>query len=433
MMRVRPRFSLVPLLLAAAICLALTPVVLAECPGTPLLNASFEDGFSDRGSGEVQVANGWTPWFQDGPNQDQGLNHRPEWKAENAQWHGTRRIKEGAWAQKWGKVYSTHRAGVYQQVNVPAGSQVTLTAWAQAWSSTEDDAGVSKGGGYALMVGIDPTGGTDWGSGNIVWSEANRTLDQWVQLSVSARAQGGTVTVYLRGEAEWPVKHNDSYWDDACLTYTAPTAVPTNTPRPTNTPEPTVEPTEEPTPEVTVEPTAETTAENEATPTEAPATLLISAYEDLDGDRKRGQNEPMIAGVVVEIASEDGEPMLTYTTDGVSEPHLFDVPPGLYQISTQDTPGFESTSPDAWAVRVVSGEELQVTFGKRALPTATPTEAIEPTAEPAPTEELAPTATPVSTAPAKTDGFSLASISGILLAVLALLLPVGLRYFRSRV
>ena len=426
-MRVPPRFRLVlSMLLASLLCLAISPIVAADCPGTPLANANFEDGFSDRGSGEVRVANGWHPWFQDGPNQDQGLNHRPEWNAENAQWHGTRRIKEGTWAQKWGKVYSTHRAGIYQQVSVPAGSQVTLTAWAQAWSSTEDDAAVSKNGGYALMVGIDPTGGTDWGSGNVVWSEPNRTLDQWVQLSVSARAQGGTITVYLRGEAEWPVKHNDSYWDDVCLTYVAPTAVPTNTPRPTNTPEPTPPPTEEPTPEATAEPTA--------TPTEVPATLLISAYEDVDGNRKRDANEPLIAGVVVEIANEDGEPILTYTTDGASEPHAFEVPPGLYQVSAQDTPGFESTSPDAWAVRVASGEELQVAFGKRVMPTATPTETAEPTPEPAPTEEAAaPTATLAPAEPAKTGGFSLASISGILVAVLALLLPVSLRYFRSRV
>ncbi|MGC9360233.1 MAG: hypothetical protein ACP5G7_07660, partial [Anaerolineae bacterium] len=195
-MRVSRNRPIAATVLAILIALLLTGVVSADCPGTPLVNPNFEDGFSARDVGEMEVANGWYPWFQDGPHQDQGLNHRPEWDAENAQWHGTQRIKEGTWAQKWGKVYATHRAGIYQQVSVPAGSQVTLTAWAQAWSSTEDDPLVSKDGAYALMVGIDPTGGTDWRSNNIVWSEPNRTLDQWVQLSVSARAQGGTVTVY---------------------------------------------------------------------------------------------------------------------------------------------------------------------------------------------------------------------------------------------
>jgi hypothetical protein len=404
----------------------LTSVVSADCPGTPLVNANFEDGFSAREVGEVEVANGWYPWFQDGPHQDQGLNHRPEWKAENAQWHGTQRIKEGIWAQKWGKVYSTHRAGIYQQVSVPAGSQVTLTGWAQAWSSTEDDPLVSKGGGYAVMVGIDPTGGTDWRSNSIVWSEPNRTLDEWVQLSVSARAQGGTVTVYLRGEAEWPVKHNDAYFDDICLTYVAPTAVPTNTPRPTDTPTPTSEPTATATPEATATATA--------APTEAPATLLISAYEDANGNRRRDEGEPLLAGVSVEIANEDGESLLSYTTDGASEPYAFEVHPGLYQVSTADTPGFGSTSPAALTVQVGSGETVQVGFGKQPVPTATPTETAEPTAAatetPGPTQ---PTAQPTASQPEETSGRSLMSISGILLAVLALLLPVGLRFFRARV
>ncbi len=425
-MRVPRNHPIATTMLALLLALSLTSVVSADCPGTPLANPNFEEGFTAREAGEVEVANGWYPWFQDGPHQDQGLNHRPEWDAENAQWHGTRRIKEGTWAQKWGKVYATHRAGIYQQVNVPAGSQVTLTAWAQAWSSTEDDPAVSKDGAYALMVGIDPTGGTDWRSNNIVWSEPNRTLDQWVQLSVSARAQGGTITAYLRGEAEWPVKHNDAYFDAVCLTYVAPTAVPTNTPRPTNTPEPTSEPTATPTPEATATATA--------VPTEVPATLLISAYEDANGNRRHDDKEPLLAGVTVEIANEAGEPLLTYTTDGASEPHPFEVPPGLYQVSTTDTPGFVSTSPDAWAVQVDSGESLQIAFGKRPLPTATPTETAQPTPEAtASSVPKQPTATAMPLPPERASNRSLMSISGILLALVALLLPIALRFFRARV
>ncbi|MGC9360751.1 MAG: hypothetical protein ACP5G7_10345, partial [Anaerolineae bacterium] len=235
-----------------------------------------------------------------------------------------------------------------------------------------------------------------------------------------------TVTVYLRGEAEWPVKHNDAYFDDICLTYVAPTAVPTNTPRPTDTPTPTFEPTATPTPEATATATA--------TPTEAPATLLISAYEDTNGNRRRDDGEPLLAGVSVDIANEAGESLLSYTTDGTSEPHAFEVPPGLYQVSTADTPGFSSTSPDAWAVQVESGETLEVGFGKQPVPTATPTETAHPTPEAtAPAVSAQPTVEPTPAQPEEASGRSLTSISGILLAVLALLLPVGLRFFRARV
>jgi hypothetical protein len=93
---------------------------------------------------------------------------------------------------------------------VPANSTVRLTAWAVSWSSDYDDPSVSDGGKYSLSVGIDPTGGTDWRSPDIVWSPASGTMDQWVQLAVEAQAQGGNVSAYLRGDADWPLKHNDA-------------------------------------------------------------------------------------------------------------------------------------------------------------------------------------------------------------------------------
>jgi len=54
-----------------------TPLVAADCPGTPLLNPGFEDGYSERGAGEVSVANGWHPFWQAGPFQEDGYYLRP--------------------------------------------------------------------------------------------------------------------------------------------------------------------------------------------------------------------------------------------------------------------------------------------------------------------------------------------------------------------
>ena len=33
----------------------------ADCPGNALVNPGFEEGFSDRGAGEVSIAIGWFP------------------------------------------------------------------------------------------------------------------------------------------------------------------------------------------------------------------------------------------------------------------------------------------------------------------------------------------------------------------------------------
>jgi len=374
-------------LLVVGMLLLVSQAVQADCPDNLLTNGGFEEGFSARGAGEVQVANGWHPWYQDGPDQQLGYNHRPEYNPENAAVHGTRRIREGSFAQKWGKVYATHHAGIYQQVNVRAGSTLKLTAWGQSWSSDKDDPSVSDGGKYLLSVGIDPTGGTDWASPNVVWSAPSATMDQWVQLSVEARAQGGTVTVYLRGDAEWPVKHNDAYFDDVCLTYVSTPPPPTNTPRPTSTPNPEQTPSEGDLPAETSEPggratpapggqetvhivqageylsviaarygvsmydiaeangirvndiirvgqrliipaagptpTPSPTETPVATPTPVGGVIRVAAFDDRNGNGLRDPGEPLIAGARITLMQADGTVVGEHVTDGVSEPYAF--------------------------------------------------------------------------------------------------------------
>ncbi len=418
-------------LLLALLTVGLLPAW-ADCPGTPLRNAGFEDGFSTRGAGEVEVANGWTPFWQDGPFAAEGLNRRPEYKAEDAARFGRRRVRQGNWAQKWGNTYATHHAGIYQQVNVPAGSTVTLRAWAQAWSSAEDDISVSTGGKYALSVGIDPTGGTDWTSPNIVWSAPNYTLDQWVELTVQATAKGGTVTIYLRGDAEWRMKHNDAYFDDICVTYVAPPPPPTNTPRPTSPP--TATPLPSSTPTATASPTPEATA------TPKPAAIKVLAFEDRNGNGLRDAGEPLLAGAHITVLNMQRTPLATHKTDGASEPYTFGgLAPGQYLVTEEDPPGYTSTAPKVWGVALAEGTEMTIAFCLRFAPTATPT--WTPSPAPSPTAPAtvvpataAPTAapTPAATA-APTFGQRLYQVSGILVALMALVILVGYTWLKNRV
>jgi len=391
----------------------LLPAVHADCPGNALANGGFEDGFSTRNAGEVEVANGWNPWWQDGPFQDQGLNRRPEYDAENAGIHGTLRIREGNFGQKWGNVFATHHAGVYQRVNVPAGSTVTFSVWGQAWSSRNDDPNVSDGGKYSLSVGIDPTGGTDRTSPNVVWSAPSEALDQWVQLSVEAVAQGGAITVFLRGDAEWPVKHNDAYFDDACLTYVVPPPPPTNTPRPTEVP------TETPTPEPSATPTL--------TPTPKLGVVRVLAFDDLNGNGVRESNEPLLAGARIMIADSEGTVIAEHVTDGVSEPYAFeDLDPGQYAVVEQDPPGYASTSSNRWLAPISYGSELEVFFADE-YRTVTATATAAP---PVSATSAVPTAEPSIIESGSPAGFE--EFSGILVALVALVLPVGLRVIRGR-
>ena len=168
-------------------------------------------------------------------------NVRPEYKGET----GTDRVRSGAAAQKFFTNYSTHTAGFYQVVrNVPLHRWVTFSIWVQTWSSDLDDPDYSMmPGQYHTSVGIDPTGGRDWSAKTIRWSKPYVRHDEWVHLQVSAYTESTEITVWARAGQDWPVKHNDSYWDDAALVVTGAPPTPTPTDTPTRTPMPTPEPT----------------------------------------------------------------------------------------------------------------------------------------------------------------------------------------------
>jgi len=161
--------------------------------GNRLQNGNFEGGFSQREAGEVVVANGWERWWQDGTKEEQadGFLKRPEYKPDSSRAGGTQ--------QKFFTNYATHNGGIYQRVGVPRGSKLTLTARAYVWSNEKDNYDRSdKPGNYVVMVGIDPTGGTNALAGAVVWSPGRMEYDHWLDMRVEATAQADAVTVFLR-------------------------------------------------------------------------------------------------------------------------------------------------------------------------------------------------------------------------------------------
>jgi hypothetical protein len=190
------------------------------------------------------VANGWELWYnnnQSCPNYDPNCNplsynRRPEYKPER----GTARVRTGAKAHKFFTTYGTHEAGLYQVVEGAPGSWVRFSAWVWAWSSQKDIPNHSfQDGAYASSLGIDPTGGSDWTSDDIIWTEPVVKHDQWVHLTLDAYTASGKLSVWIRGTQTRPVKHNDSYWDDAELVVLGSPPAPTATPTATSTYAPT--------------------------------------------------------------------------------------------------------------------------------------------------------------------------------------------------
>ncbi len=399
--------SLVPLPSLAA------PPLQGECPGNLLVNAGFEEGFSTRGAGEVEVANGWDPWWVNGSSAEtaDGFLRRPEYKPENAQVFGMRRVHAGVFSQKWFTTFSTHEGGILQQVSVPVGSEATFSSWVQVWSSQDPNPDtVVQPGNYRVSVGIDPTGGADGRSPNVVWSQEVMEYNTWLHLSVTAKAQAGTITVFLRGRPEYRTQFNDSYWDDACLTIVRPTPLATNTPRPTSTPVDTPTPTSTPT----------------LTPTPTPVVGSISmlAYQDDNGNSRREEGEALIPGVDLRLRRSDSGVSQKYTTDGVNEPKTFGhLTTADYILSAEFPSAYVPTGPTAWGVSLGPGAAFTIEFGARYAPTATPTRTVIPTRTPTPTPTPQPAGSVV--------GSTLYAISGLLTLALAIGLGVWV-YLRRK-
>jgi hypothetical protein len=102
---------------------------------------------------------------------------------------------------------------------------VRFSAFFFSGSSQADQFGRSDAV-HGRWVGLDPEGGTDPYNPRIVWSGEDRTMDRWVQLSVTAQARGGRVSVFVRAHPDHPVKHNDVLVDDAELVVVQPPPAP---------------------------------------------------------------------------------------------------------------------------------------------------------------------------------------------------------------
>ena len=406
--------------LVAALVLALAPLpslaappFQGDCPGNLLVNAGFEDGFSTRGAGEVEVANGWEPWWINGTPAEtaDGFLRRPEYKPENVHVFGTRRVHSGTFSHKWFTTFSTHEGGILQQVSVPAGSQATFSAWVQSWSSSHHDPGtVVDPGNYRISVGIDPTGGKDGRSPNIVWSQEVVQYNTWLELSVTAKAQAGTITVFLRGRPEYRTQFNDSYWDDTCLTIVRPTPRFTNTPRPTSTPVNT--PTPSNTPTLT------------PSPTPVVGSISVLAYQDDNANSRREDGEALIPGVDLRVRRSDSGVSTKYTTDGESEPKVFEgLRPADYIVTADFPSAYVATGPTAWGVNLGPGATFMIEFGARYAPTVTPTRTVIPTRTPTPTPTPEPAGSKL--------GSTLYGISGLLTLALAIGLGIGV-YLRRK-
>jgi len=123
------------------------------------------------------------------------------------------------------------------------------------------------------------------------------------------------------------------------------------------------------------------TAEQPTAPAEAPSsaeasassTLCVSAYNDRNRDGMHDSTtEELLADAVFTLSSETGV-VGSHTSDGVSEPYCFtQLIAGTYMVQLTKPTGYDTTTPEYWAVPLPSGATANVAFGHQRNANASP-------------------------------------------------------------
>jgi hypothetical protein len=219
------------------------------------------------GRGEIRVAPAWRAWWVPKPSADTlapaGCSHAdygcfwavPEF-GPALRIEFVYRVHGGLQAQKYFTYGRMHQAGLMQQVgNIPSNARLRFSIYMEAWMCYKFEECKygklsDKPSNMHLKIGIDPTGGDNPFSSDIVWSQEQAAWDAWVPFQVETVARNSTVTVFTHSRADWDWirTNNDVYLDDASLVVigqaqpTKPPAPPTRKPVATQPPRPTATP-----------------------------------------------------------------------------------------------------------------------------------------------------------------------------------------------
>lgn len=180
---------------------------------------------------EIEGPEGWTIWWREGflcAGTDDWRTGRPEVKVISGP--DQARIHSGHKATQFFTYWRCHEGGLLQQVSVEPGHYYQFSIHAHAWFSrcshrphdppydTDCKTPIDWAQDW-LSVGIDPTGGLDPMASAVEWGKMQEIYGVYggALETGRVRAQGGTLTVFVKSEASHPLKHADFYIDDALL------------------------------------------------------------------------------------------------------------------------------------------------------------------------------------------------------------------------
>lgn len=368
-----------------------------------------------------RVAEGWTAWWRQPTDADGKYPGRCEPDDAGCQaWHAPEyretyripytppRIREGENSQVYFTTFGLHEGGVYQKVGgVPIGWRVRFSLWALAWSGSDAQSALRSSGQPSMhvQVGIDPNGGADPWSADVVWSQESDSFDEFSLLSVDATTRSDTVTVFVRSRPERALAYSAVALDDAELSALGP---PPPTPVVIEAPNTVAgAPTLIGTPRTPIVhavqpgdtlfaiaqyyrvdlgaiyaanglnetsvlkvgqsiiiPLAAATPPPTAVPTPMPVpvaigTLCVSAFEDAGGDGRYDEGDSLLADVAFIVTDPSGAAVAASDTRSC----FGDLPVGAYSVVAQMPAGYLATTVTAWSVALPEKARVEVIAG----------------------------------------------------------------------
>ena len=209
--------------LAAMILVLAVAAIPAQAQDNLLTNGSMEedDGpYQGKGRGNLTVPMGWDIWLGQGEITEGQYYNRGDLVYAFPHAGPEPQPASGRYAANIDGGYVQFNAALFQSVSIAPDTPLRAEAKSYVQSCNFD--GGSKCGSNPefnseTRIGIDPNGGSDPNSGEIIWSSWTDPHDTWKTQSVEATSTGGTVTVFLFATQGAPTNRNMVYWDDAEL------------------------------------------------------------------------------------------------------------------------------------------------------------------------------------------------------------------------
>ncbi len=198
-----------------------------------LLNGGFNNPFNDipgrvwQGQNE-KIAGGWNYFYIDANTYPgSGNASKLRWMSSAqfaAAFNGLDYYQEGDQAQNMWSSYEFD-GGVYQQVSATPGEgyifDIDMVTYWRGPGYPDSDGKMVK------QVGIDPYGGIDPTSANVIWSNTNSNDKAWINMAVAAAAEATTITVFAKVQAPENNSFNHTdldmvYFEDARINTIGP-------------------------------------------------------------------------------------------------------------------------------------------------------------------------------------------------------------------